>query len=185
MNRVVISSICVLALGGTPLAATAQTVPNPDRPFQAGYDATIWVDPDGCQHWVMDTGNEGFMSPRLDSRGMPVCGPVVGCGTIDADLLFAVDSAVLTGTLRSRLASFFAQEAAGGTVFVIRGHTDSTWTEEYNMGLSQRRADAVAAVARQAGAEVTTEAFGETQPVASNDTPAGRQQNRRVEIVCK
>lgn len=37
------------------------------------YLATIWVDPDGCQHWVMDTGAEGFMSARLDRRGKPVC----------------------------------------------------------------------------------------------------------------
>ena len=37
------------------------------------YQATIWVDPDGCQHWVMDTGMEGYMSLRLDRAGKPVC----------------------------------------------------------------------------------------------------------------
>jgi hypothetical protein len=37
------------------------------------YRATIWVDPDGCQHWVIDTGFEGFMSSRLDKDGKPVC----------------------------------------------------------------------------------------------------------------
>lgn len=44
---------------------------------QAGtkYRAAIWVDPDGCQHWVIDTGIEGFMSQRLDRIGKPVCEP--------------------------------------------------------------------------------------------------------------
>lgn len=37
------------------------------------YRATIWVDPDGCQHWVIDTGLEGFMSQRLTRSGQPVC----------------------------------------------------------------------------------------------------------------
>jgi hypothetical protein len=37
------------------------------------YRAAIWVDPDGCQHWVIDTGIEGFMSQRLTSAGKPVC----------------------------------------------------------------------------------------------------------------
>ncbi len=37
------------------------------------FQATIWVDPDGCQHWVMDTGMEGYMSQRLNSAGKPVC----------------------------------------------------------------------------------------------------------------
>jgi hypothetical protein len=45
------------------------------------YRATIWVDPDGCQHWVMDTGLEGFMSLRLDRAGKPVCNKplVIAC----------------------------------------------------------------------------------------------------------
>jgi hypothetical protein len=37
------------------------------------YRADIWVDPDGCQHWIIDTGFEGFMSQRLDRAGKPVC----------------------------------------------------------------------------------------------------------------
>lgn len=38
------------------------------------YKPGIWVDPDGCQHWVMDDGIEGYMAPRLRRDGMPVCG---------------------------------------------------------------------------------------------------------------
>lgn len=52
------------------------------RPAQGGterrvvaerYTPTIWVDPDGCEHWVMDDGAEGFMTPHLQPNGMPVC----------------------------------------------------------------------------------------------------------------
>lgn len=37
------------------------------------YVPTIWVDPDGCEHWVMDDGLEGFMTPHTDRLGRPVC----------------------------------------------------------------------------------------------------------------
>ena len=68
---------------------------------------------------------------------------------------------------------------------VVKGYTDSRGTEEYNLQLSQRRADAVKSylVAKQVdAARVTPVGFGESFPIASNDTEAGRQRNRRVEI---
>ncbi len=37
------------------------------------YVPTIWVDPDGCEHWIIDDGVEGYLSPRLDRFGKPVC----------------------------------------------------------------------------------------------------------------
>jgi outer membrane protein OmpA-like peptidoglycan-associated protein len=71
----------------------------------------------------------------------------------------------------------------GGT---IDGHTDSIGSEAYNMGLSQRRADAVKAYLESKGANLagrfTATGFGESKPVASNDTEEGRAQNRRVEL---
>lgn len=172
-------------IGLAPASVSAQPVPNPGVPFARGYAPDIWVDPDGCQHWVMDGGYEGFMSQRLDRNGKPVCEEVIGCGTLDSDVLFAVDRSTVVEPYRSRLTEFFQLESARGTSFVIRGHTDSTWTEDYNMALSQRRADSVAALAEAAGGEVTTEAFGETMPVADNATAEGRRLNRRVEIVCQ
>ena len=46
----------------------------PERTIVAErYTPTIWVDPDGCEHWVLDDGFEGFMSPHLDRHGRPVC----------------------------------------------------------------------------------------------------------------
>jgi outer membrane protein OmpA-like peptidoglycan-associated protein len=71
------------------------------------------------------------------------------------------------------------------TVQVI-GHTDNVGSTVYNQGLSERRAAAVAAILTSNGVEtwrVQTTGRGYHQPVASNDTPGGRAQNRRVEIV--
>ena len=68
---------------------------------------------------------------------------------------------------------------------LIEGHTDNVGSDSSNMLLSQRRADAVDNALLVAGldrAHVTARGLGEAYPVASNDTPAGRQQNRRVEI---
>jgi OOP family OmpA-OmpF porin len=66
------------------------------------------------------------------------------------------------------------------------GYTDSIGSEQYNMGLGQRRADSVAAYLTDQGissGRITSRSFGESMPAASNDTEAGRAQNRRVEIV--
>jgi outer membrane protein OmpA-like peptidoglycan-associated protein len=71
------------------------------------------------------------------------------------------------------------------TLVNVAGHTDSTGSDDYNLRLSQRRADSVASFLRSQGVDglrLQTYAFGETQPIASNDTPSGRQLNRRVEI---
>jgi outer membrane protein OmpA-like peptidoglycan-associated protein len=68
---------------------------------------------------------------------------------------------------------------------MIVGHTDSRGDDAYNMALSQRRANSAAAYLRAQGvpaARLTTAGRGESEPVASNDTEAGMQQNRRVEI---
>ena len=73
----------------------------------------------------------------------------------------------------------------GAFGYAIYGHTDSRASDEYNMKLSQRRAHAVAEVARSVGAMVEREiGFGERSPRATNSTAAGMQQNRRVEIIC-
>ena len=68
----------------------------------------------------------------------------------------------------------------------VEGHTDSVGTDEYNQKLSEERGEAVRSYLTgqgMAGPSVTAKGFGESQPIASNDTAKGRQQNRRVEIV--
>ncbi|WP_299968438.1 OmpA family protein [uncultured Roseobacter sp.] len=147
------------------------------------YVPSIWVDPDGCEHWVMDDGVEGFMTPHVTRDGIPVCREANLCAVMTSDQFFAVDSARLGSGGRARLSEFFAGSRA--SAFVITGHTDSTASDAYNMQLSVARARAVAQIARGQGAIVSdVRGFGERQPVATNDTSAGRAQNRRVEITC-
>lgn len=103
------------------------------------------------------------------------------------DVLFDVDEATLKpGGLRTvgRLAEFM--EEYPDRRVRIEGHTDSTGSAEYNQRLSERRAGAVrdALVDRGiASQRIETRGYGFDYPVASNDTPANRQRNRRVEIV--
>jgi outer membrane protein OmpA-like peptidoglycan-associated protein len=69
---------------------------------------------------------------------------------------------------------------------LIEGHTDSVGSDEYNMELSQRRAQAVQSALLERGVgsgQISAYGKGKTFPVASNDNAAGRQQNRRVELV--
>jgi OOP family OmpA-OmpF porin len=71
-------------------------------------------------------------------------------------------------------------------VVEVAGHTDSVGSEEYNQGLSERRANAVRDYLVSKGitaSRLTARGYGEVRPVASNDTDAGRQENRRVELV--
>lgn len=144
---------------------------------------TIWVDPDGCEHWVMDDGWEGYMSPHVRRDGTPVCRQINTCAVMNTDTLFATDRSGLNGAGRQTVGQFFRQ--AGATSYIIIGHTDSRASDEYNMRLSERRATTVASVARSVGVRVAdVRWYGERQPAVSNSTSAGRQQNRRVEILC-
>lgn len=107
--------------------------------------------------------------------------------TLGSDVLFDFDSAELReGAKRSidRIAEFLDEYSERQVL--VEGFTDSTGSREYNLGLSERRAAAVreALVARGIEASrIRTRGFGPDYPVASNDNDAGRQLNRRVEIV--
>jgi len=71
------------------------------------------------------------------------------------------------------------------TLIDIAGHTDSTGSEQYNQQLSERRANTVAQYLRSKGVldtRIATVGYGESRPIASNDTPEGRALNRRVEL---
>lgn len=107
--------------------------------------------------------------------------------TVPQDLLFAVDSATVSGSQQANLRTVATSlnRYPDTTVNVI-GHTDNTGAASYNQSLSERRANAVASVLIGAGvapSRVVTAGRGENQPIASNLTAEGRQQNRRVEII--
>ena len=104
-----------------------------------------------------------------------------------SDVLFDFDQATLKPGAKEKLAKVSGILLAYPTLHVnVEGHTDSVGTDDYNLKLSQRRADAVRDYLTAnsiSAANVQSIGLGKADPVASNDTPAGRQQNRRVEMV--
>lgn len=147
------------------------------------YIPTIWVDPDGCEHWVMDDGAEGYMTPNVSRQGIPVCRRGNVCGVMDTDQFFATNSYRIHKQGKGRLAEFF--KTTGAVSYIISGHTDSRASDAYNMKLSLNRANAVAAVAHQSGARIAdVRGVGERMPAAPNGTAGGMAKNRRVEIIC-
>jgi len=106
--------------------------------------------------------------------------------TFNSGLLFDVDKSELRAASRQNLADLATiLNKYEDTNILIEGHTDATGTEEYNKGLSKDRAESVSAylaTLEVKSGRFTMVGYGETQPVATNDTDAGRQLNRRVDI---
>lgn len=104
-----------------------------------------------------------------------------------SDVLFDTGKFTLKPGAREKLAKISGIVLAHpGLMLSVEGHTDSVGSEEYNQTLSEKRANSVRDYLIQQGVASTTitaRGFGESQPVVSNDTAAGRQQNRRVEMV--
>ena len=105
------------------------------------------------------------------------------------DVLFGVDSSAVDADGRTTLGDVSGVlEEYPKTAVVVQGHTDSTGSEEHNQDLSERRAESVRRYLVTQGVDanrLATMGFGETSPVASNDTESGRQQNRRVDILLR
>jgi outer membrane protein OmpA-like peptidoglycan-associated protein len=103
------------------------------------------------------------------------------------DVLFDTGKADLKSTARERLAKVAGILLAYPDIHVeVDGYTDSTGSLEFNERLSQQRAESVRSYLTSQGvnqSSVTTQGFGPNNPIASNDTVSGRQQNRRVELV--
>ena len=118
----------------------------------------------------------------LETRDTPR-GLVVNMG----DVLFDTGKFDLRSEAREKLAKLSGIVLAHpGLKLAIEGYTDSTGSDELNRKLSQDRADAVRGYLTEQGLpqdSVTAQGFGKSEPVADNNTAAGRQKNRRVEIV--
>jgi outer membrane protein OmpA-like peptidoglycan-associated protein len=104
-----------------------------------------------------------------------------------SDVLFDTGSYTLKPGAREMLAKISGIVLAHpGLNLQIEGHTDSVGSDEFNQQLSEHRANSVGNFLAQQGvsaSSITARGFGKMQPVATNDTPEGRQRNRRVEIV--
>jgi OmpA-OmpF porin, OOP family len=123
---------------------------------------------------------------RLGQIGKP-CGTLI---RMDAEVLFDFDKATLRPDAERTLAAVAKALAGARAAVDVNAHTDSKGSGSYNLDLSKKRARAVIAALRAAGttAKLVPHGYGESQPVAPNtlrgkDNPAGRQLNRRVEIV--
>lgn len=103
-----------------------------------------------------------------------------------SDVTFDVDRAEVKPQFRATLADVAnTLRQYESTMIDVVGHADATGADAYNQSLSERRSDAVAVFLQQNGvqsARIVSVGFGESRPVASNDTIEGRAQNRRVEI---
>jgi len=106
--------------------------------------------------------------------------------TFDSDVLFPLNSSYLTDQAKleiDKLVQLLADYP--GASLIVDGHTDATGTAEYNQWLSEKRAESVKKYAVEKGLDesrITTHGYGQTKPVAANNTKEGRQQNRRVEV---
>jgi OOP family OmpA-OmpF porin len=114
---------------------------------------------------------------------------LIGAISIPDVALFAFDSDKLTDDGKNAIEEYRAKlrpELSEAYAGIIIGHTDSTGNAEYNMGLSERRAQSVADYLVSTGVDaekLRVTGRGKNDPVASNDTPEGRAQNRRVDII--
>ncbi|MGB8258753.1 MAG: OmpA family protein [Terracidiphilus sp.] len=130
-----------------------------------------------CPHWKPGSGNE--VAQQLQSEGRV---RLYG-------ILFDTDSDHLKDESRTALdALVAAARSQPSWNFAIEGHTDNVGGEAHNQTLSEKRAASVKAYLVNAGVaanRLTTQGFGASHPVASNDTALGRSQNRRVEVVKK
>ena len=119
-----------------------------------------------------------FASIHRDARGTIVS---------LADILFDFDKATLRRDVEFNLVKIATiLNQFGEMNILIEGHTDAVGTDEYNLGLSQRRAEAVRVFLVSQGVTETrlsAAGYGESRPVADNETSEGRQKNRRVDLV--
>jgi len=103
------------------------------------------------------------------------------------EVLFATGKSELSAAAMqsvNKLADFLQKHPNRN--LLIEGHTDDTGSDKLNMNLSQKRADAVKEALTRKGVDpgrITAKGYGKKYPVASNDTSAGRSQNRRVEVI--
>jgi outer membrane protein OmpA-like peptidoglycan-associated protein len=106
--------------------------------------------------------------------------------TFDSGILFDIDKSDLRTVSKTNLVELAKiLNKYSDTNILIEGHTDDTGSDDHNMNLSKDRAQSVAfylATLEVKSARFSIAGYGETQPIVTNDTPEGRQKNRRVDI---
>ena len=176
-------------VGGCGFAVNADDIATPDA--MADYVTRVFLapvaEPEVVAAGPMDSDGDGVTDDRDQCPGTPKGARVnaVGCWVMSGDtVLFDFDSAVIKDTtLLDEAAAIMTNEQ--NLTGEIAGHTDSVGPEAYNQKLSEARANAVRDyfIRKGIAAErLRAVGYGESRPVAGNDTEEGRRQNRRVEL---
>ena len=129
---------------------------------------------------------EAEPEPEPEPVAAPEPEPILSTAVLDTEALFDTNQSALTPQAEENLGDLLVQLERFDDIFAMSvvGHTDSRGSESYNQTLSEARAQSVADFLSGAYPDVDINAtgVGETTPVATNSTPEGRQQNRRVEV---
>jgi OOP family OmpA-OmpF porin len=176
-------------VSGNVLRATGR-----DRTSQVGSLFILSVAPDGELRGVQSANGAPFKllaapaAPAGTDAGCQNLAVKLGCGSIIHGINFDYDSAAIRADAEPVLAELFdGLKADGAASIVIRGHTSSEGSSQYNQALSERRAQSVVDDLVRRGidaARLRAAGVGEDEPIASNADENGRAMNRRVEVVC-
>lgn len=174
------------ALAGAAIGALTNTSSGGEAATNALIGAGVGALAGGAVGYYMDQ-QEKKLRQQLAGTGVSVTR--VGENIIlnmPGNITFATDSSDINAGFYSTLNSVsLVLKEYEKTIVNVMGHTDGQGSDEYNMGLSQRRANSVGQYLISQGLvpqRFVIQGFGESRPIATNDTPDGRQQNRRVEI---
>lgn len=177
-------ALAISAMSATG-AVSAQTIDNWQNPFgnvwKNGTNELCWRN----NFWTPATGIAGCDGVPV-AADTPVVAPTSSKVVLNADTFFDFDKSTIKPEGRQILDQVASQvDTLNLETLIAVGHTDSIGTEQYNQGLSERRANSVKDYLVSKGIpadRVYAEGKGELSPVASNKTREGRAQNRRVEI---
>jgi OOP family OmpA-OmpF porin len=197
MNRTMKLAATVAVFGGLMalMGAPAVSADTEGRYWKNQEGATWRTGFGAC--WGSHYAPEGYQAgcdpePKAETQSVEVAAvenpePTYTSVDLKAVTLFAFNSDQLRpeGVEAINQLAGQAKSAVRVNRVYVAGYTDSTGPEAYNQGLSERRADAVKAQLMKAGIDenlIQARGFGESDPVASNATKAGRQENRRVQV---
>ncbi|KAA5607485.1 OmpA family protein [Roseospira marina] len=174
------------ALGGAAAGAAIGAVAGSNVARSALIGAGVGVLAGGAVGAYMDSQEEEL---RRNLAGTNVSVQRQGDSLLlvmPANVTFAFDSSDIAPTFQPTLTEVATTLRNNPQTYIqVHGHTDAVGSETYNQGLSERRAQSVVNFLLGQGIlpeRLYWQGHGETQPIATNDTAAGRQQNRRVEI---
>ena len=155
----------------------------PTEPASNANDGELW----GNRGVVYGMYVEPVPEPVPAPMPMPAPVPpprVMRTATVFSHVLFDVDKSMLKAEGKAETDKVISElKQYGKDTVLLEGHTCNIGTDEYNIGLGQRRADAVKKYMVESGigeSRISTVSYGESQPAVPNDTPANRKLNRRV-----